>query len=100
MPKFNETFTTPTILGGAFAATKKFFQEIDYYGKGMKGWGGENYEIGIKVNLKQFLTLKALNSNLNTSKLPLDMVLWRKSIDYTVLKSFTLRCSTRPTFTR
>ena len=40
-------------MGGAYLATKRWMEEMDYFGKGMQGWGGENIEISIKVNKSQ-----------------------------------------------
>ena len=39
---------TPGILGGAFLATKRRLEEIEYLGRGMVGWGGENIELSLK----------------------------------------------------
>ncbi|KAL5249017.1 hypothetical protein ACHWQZ_G018012 [Mnemiopsis leidyi] len=44
----HKPFKTPAILGGAFIASKKFLQEIDYFGRGMQGWGYENIELAMK----------------------------------------------------
>ena len=44
-----EPYPTLAILGGAFLASKAFLSSIDYFGRGMLGWGNENMEIGIKV---------------------------------------------------
>ena len=46
----HKPFKTPAILGGAFIASKKFLQEIDYFGRGMQGWGYENIELAMKVS--------------------------------------------------
>ena len=43
-------YKTPAILGGAFIASKKFLREIDYFGRGMEGWGYENIELTMKVH--------------------------------------------------
>ncbi|KAL5261290.1 hypothetical protein ACHWQZ_G007109 [Mnemiopsis leidyi] len=48
-PKDGRNFPTPAILGGAFLASKKFLEEIDYFGRGMVGWGYENIELGLKT---------------------------------------------------
>ncbi|KAI8436609.1 hypothetical protein MSG28_010121 [Choristoneura fumiferana] len=40
---------TPTISGGLFAISKKFFEEIGYYDDGFEIWGGDNLEISFKV---------------------------------------------------
>lgn len=48
---FHKPFKTPAILGGAFVATKRFLEEIDYFGLGMQGWGYENIEISMKVKI-------------------------------------------------
>ena len=39
---------SPGILGGAFLMTKRRLEELDYFGKGLVGWGGENVEISLK----------------------------------------------------
>ena len=38
----------PGIMGGAFLMTKRRLEEIDYFGKGLVGWGGENIELSLK----------------------------------------------------
>ena len=48
-PKDGQNFPTPAILGGAFLASKRFLEEIDYFGRGMVGWGYENIEVGLKT---------------------------------------------------
>ena len=48
-PKDGRNFHSPSILGGAFLATKRFLKEVDYFGRCMEGWGAENIEIGIKT---------------------------------------------------
>ena len=48
-PKTDQPFDTPAILGGAFLASKRHLEEIDYFGIGMVGWGFENIEIALKV---------------------------------------------------
>ena len=48
-PKDGRNFQTPAILGGAFLATKLFLEELDYFGRCLVGWGGENIEIGMKT---------------------------------------------------
>ena len=42
-------YRTPAIMGGAFLATKRWLAELDYFGRGMLGWGYENIEIGMKT---------------------------------------------------
>ena len=47
-PKTAPPWKTPGILGGAFVATKRRLEEIQYFGVGMVGWGGENVELCLK----------------------------------------------------
>ena len=55
----HEPFKTAAILGGAYMASKKFLQEIDYFGRGMQGWGYENIELAMKVNFQSKRTSNA-----------------------------------------
>ena len=48
-PVDGRNFPTPAILGGAFLASKRFLEEVDYFGRGMVGWGYENIELGLKT---------------------------------------------------
>ena len=48
-PRVHTPFPAAAILGGAFLATKRFLDEVDYFGRGMEGWGGENVEISLKT---------------------------------------------------
>ena len=49
VPKTPEPFETPAIMGGAFLASKRFLEEIDYFGAAMEGWGYENIELTLKT---------------------------------------------------
>lgn len=48
-PKDGRNFQTPGVMGGAFLARKAFMEEIDYFGRGMVGWGYENLELSLKT---------------------------------------------------
>ena len=48
-PKGHLPFSAAAIFGGAYLATKRFMEEVDYFGKGMEGWGDENLEISLKA---------------------------------------------------
>ena len=50
VPQTDDPFCTPAILGGAYLAKKKFLEDVDYFGNGMIGWGGENIELSLKVS--------------------------------------------------
>ena len=43
-----EPWQMPGILGGAYLMTKRRMEELDYFGKGLVGWGGENIDISLK----------------------------------------------------
>ena len=42
---------TPMIVGAQYAIDKQFFREIGEFDPGMHGWGGENMELPIRVNM-------------------------------------------------
>ena len=48
-PEGHRPYPAASVLGGAYVATKRFFEEVDYFGRGMEGWGYENIEISMKT---------------------------------------------------
>ena len=42
-------FISGAMIGAAYGLTKRWLEEIDYFGRGLQGWGGENIEVGIKT---------------------------------------------------
>ena len=44
-----EPYISGAIMGGAYMISRKRLEEIDYFGRGLKGYGGENMEVGLKT---------------------------------------------------
>jgi len=47
--KSSDWYTTPTMPGGLFAITTKWWKMIGKYDAGMKIWGGENVDISLRA---------------------------------------------------
>ena len=48
-PAGYKPYPAAAIFGGAYLATKRFLEEVDYFGRGMEGWGYEHLEISLKA---------------------------------------------------
>lgn len=51
---------SPSVMG-IMVADRKFLGEIGVIDEGMKVYGGENVELGIRVSILQFLYLQQIN---------------------------------------
>lgn len=44
-------FKSGCIMGGAFGITKRWLEEIDYFGRGFEGYGSEQIDVNVIENI-------------------------------------------------
>ena len=54
-------FRSPMTIGAAYAIDRRFFQEIGEFDEGMEFWGGDNFDLSLRVGfLLRFFFFKLL----------------------------------------